>query len=274
MEGLFDSMRSGPAPDPDWVNMMRKWSKEELDSSISEKRLIFDHINKISIEVYIKTFKSKFGEFDNKTEEKIENLFSDGYCYYFAKMLQLAYPGGCICKPWPIGHFIYAYKDKYYDIRGEYVPTEHECECIIPFILPYFINEECLRLHELDYLHNVDFEDDTSREAFNKYEIDYFEQGKRKTEIIDKYDYCILVFLVYGRIYKLKNEGKLRVSVDSFDPIYDMPEQNEEIYKIVKHYYKWVEYDRFCELCRISDLISKQYELYLIKYKGEKDESN
>ena len=177
-------------------------------------------------------------------------------------MLQLAYPGGCICKPWPIGHFIYAYKDKYYDICGEYVPTEHECECIIPFILPYFINEECLKLHEFDYLHNIDYDTDTSRKAVNEYEIDYFEQGKHKTKVINKYDYSILVFLMYIRFYKLKNEGegKLRVSFDSFDPIYDMPKQNEEIYKTIKHYYKWFEYERFYELCRISDLICKKYE--------------
>lgn len=37
MEGLFDSMRSGPAPDPDWVNVMRKLTKKELGSMSDEE---------------------------------------------------------------------------------------------------------------------------------------------------------------------------------------------------------------------------------------------
>lgn len=38
MEDIFDSMRSGPAPDPEWMVQMRKWSKEEWDALSDEEK--------------------------------------------------------------------------------------------------------------------------------------------------------------------------------------------------------------------------------------------
>lgn len=64
-------------------------------------------------------------------EEIIEDLFSAGYCYYFAKMLQDAFGGECM---WSVGrgHIVWqdtrtAYPEEMlvYDIHGVY--TDYEC---------------------------------------------------------------------------------------------------------------------------------------------------
>lgn len=57
------------------------------------------------------------GENVNKIES-IRNLFENGYCYYFAKMLEDAFPGGIICICYPYGHIIYLYNEVPYDISG------------------------------------------------------------------------------------------------------------------------------------------------------------
>ena len=41
--------------------------------------------------------------------ESIRHLFEAGYCYYFAKMLEDAFPGGTICVCYPFGHIVYVY---------------------------------------------------------------------------------------------------------------------------------------------------------------------
>ena len=50
--------------------------------------------------------------------EPIRNLYANGYCYYFARMLEDAFPGGKVCVAWPFGHIVYIYKDVAYDIDG------------------------------------------------------------------------------------------------------------------------------------------------------------
>lgn len=46
-----------------------------------------------------------------------EYVYMHGSCYYFAKMLQIAFPGGEIVENFE--HVYYDYKGKTYDIRGE-----------------------------------------------------------------------------------------------------------------------------------------------------------
>lgn len=50
--------------------------------------------------------------------ETTRNLFEAGYCYYFAKMLEDAFPNGQICVCYPFGHIVYVYDGVMYDING------------------------------------------------------------------------------------------------------------------------------------------------------------
>lgn len=55
------------------------------------------------------------------TEDEVENihdLFSCGYCWYFAHLLQQAFPGGEVCYCYPYEHFVYVYEGVPYDITG------------------------------------------------------------------------------------------------------------------------------------------------------------
>lgn len=56
---------------------------------------------------------------EDKTED-VHSLFAAGYCYYFALMLQDAFPGGTICWAAPFGHIVYQYHGLQYDIDGVY----------------------------------------------------------------------------------------------------------------------------------------------------------
>lgn len=50
--------------------------------------------------------------------ETIRYLFEAGYCYYFAEMLEEAFPGGVICMCYDFGHIVYVYEEIAYDIHG------------------------------------------------------------------------------------------------------------------------------------------------------------
>lgn len=150
-------------------------------------------ITKLNILDFIKNFRTKSGEFDKKTEGSVCHLFTDGYCYYFAKILEEAYPGGTICKPWPIGHFIYKYHTKYYDIDGEYILNQHDCEMVIPFELPFFIDENFMLLHKFDYLHNIDY---------NNTKVDEVTNYKLYGVTLNKTETNVLVYLLYNLYYK------------------------------------------------------------------------
>lgn len=63
--------------------------------------------------------------------EMLRALFMDGYCYYFAHMLQQAFQRGKVCICAPFGHFVWMDDDIPYDIEGvstseaEYYIPEH-----------------------------------------------------------------------------------------------------------------------------------------------------
>ena len=70
----------------------------------------------------------------------VRKIFMDGYCYYFAVMLQNAFPGGKIVWCAPYGHIAYEYNAIVYDIEGvnisdveDYIPIEHIGERISEF---------------------------------------------------------------------------------------------------------------------------------------------
>lgn len=63
-------------------------------------------------------------------EEIIRNQFRNGYCYYFAHMLKLAFGRGEVCIAAPIGHFVWMDTNQVpYDIEGV---NESDCDCYIP----------------------------------------------------------------------------------------------------------------------------------------------
>lgn len=70
----------------------------------------------------------------------VRKIFIDGYCYYFAVILQNAFPGGTIVWCAPYGHIAYEYKDVVYDIEGvnvsdveDYIPIKYIGERIGEF---------------------------------------------------------------------------------------------------------------------------------------------
>lgn len=103
---------------------------------------------------FIENFRCCLGLFTKKESEIIQQLFENGYCYYFAKILKDVFPGGELCIPWPIGHFVYKYNDKYWDISGEYIPKQHDCAVMIPLNREYFIDDCFIRHIEKTFMHN------------------------------------------------------------------------------------------------------------------------
>lgn len=65
----------------------------------------------------------------NDSVETIRSLFEAGYCYYFALMLEDAFPGGDVCLMYPFGHITYVYDGIIYDIGGV---SDNEYEALIP----------------------------------------------------------------------------------------------------------------------------------------------
>ena len=63
-----------------------------------------------TIEQFIDDFRTRQNDYiptdNNDAEEVIRHQFRAGYCYYFAHMLELAYPGGEVCLCYPFGHWI------------------------------------------------------------------------------------------------------------------------------------------------------------------------
>ena len=72
---------------------------------------------------------------DKSFEERqspIVKMFTEGWCYYFARILEDAYPGGTLCLLKGHGHIVYLYENKFYDITGEltnprnkYIPIKY-----------------------------------------------------------------------------------------------------------------------------------------------------
>ena len=91
-------------------------------------------------------------------DEVIRHLFHNGYCYYFANMLKLAFNRGEVCWAAPFGHFVW--KDDNgicYDIEGV---TISEAEYYIP--VSYIEDGIKDFLHIRDVFYNAS-QDDISR---------------------------------------------------------------------------------------------------------------
>jgi hypothetical protein len=76
--------------------------------------------------------------------EDIRSKFRNGYCYYFAKMLQTTYNRGAVCLTAPFGHFVWfdSIDNKAYDIEGIYEMKDHDAYYLIPErYLGNFVND-------------------------------------------------------------------------------------------------------------------------------------
>lgn len=119
-------------------------------------------MERMPVEDFIRQFRTKFGRYDLSQTDTVRSLFKDGFCYYFAKILSEAYPGGKIFCPWPLGHLVYSYCGKYYDIEGEFLINEHEFECFIPFKMPFFIIDEYFEFIKFEYMHTFAHDEDSN----------------------------------------------------------------------------------------------------------------
>ena len=71
--------------------------------------------------VFIKRFHDIATEGDMKSNWVLYNAFQNGYCWYFAHMLQSAFERGTVCLCAPFGHFVWEDIDEVkYDISGVY----------------------------------------------------------------------------------------------------------------------------------------------------------
>lgn len=88
------------------------------DKTTWVKRMTARH-NKADIEVleFIADFLYMYGY---SKVEFLQNLFTKGYCYYFANMLQTAFNRGTICYAYPYDHIVWYDNGVAYDITGIY----------------------------------------------------------------------------------------------------------------------------------------------------------
>lgn len=73
----------------------------------------------LNIEDFICNFRNRQSHIENGSK-CVCNLFGTDYHYYFAKILQAAYPGGQVCLALPEKHFVYKYAEQTWDIEGRY----------------------------------------------------------------------------------------------------------------------------------------------------------
>lgn len=65
-----------------------------------------------------------------ENSEAIRNQFRNGYCYYYAHMLQRAFNRGTVCIAAPLGHFVWMDENQVpYDVEGV---NESDCDEYIP----------------------------------------------------------------------------------------------------------------------------------------------
>lgn len=103
------------------LNTMKKeWEKQRVE--MGGDRTVIQFISDI-------LFHGAIGITAEDAVESVRSLFETGYCYYMAKMLKDAFPGGQICLCYPYGHIVYAYEGVAYDINGV---SDAEYEMCIP----------------------------------------------------------------------------------------------------------------------------------------------
>ena len=79
---------------------------------------------------FIDNFSTFFNNWDYEKYKEFRKLFTMGFCWHFAKMLQATFNRGDVCIAFPIGHFVWVDTDGVaYDIDGVDITN---CDCYIP----------------------------------------------------------------------------------------------------------------------------------------------
>lgn len=156
------------------------------------------YLNTIKTEVdhFIDDFMG--GQYGNKhNQELLRNKFHNGYCWYFANMLKLAFKRGIVCWTAPFGHFVWvdtnidtnkfttnnAKRSNIYDIEGRYCIKEHDAFYIIPeqYLGPYIdnfrhttIGNKTPPANKNDLIHIVKKYCDSTGEYYDKNIEDWF----------------------------------------------------------------------------------------------------
>lgn len=158
---------------------------------MSEKQEFINQNLALNSNPKIIKFIADFVYFD---DQDVHNRFKNGYCYYFAKMIQTAFPGGYIAWAVPFGHLVYMYNQIPYDIEGVYPGEATE-----------FIPEEFLGNAINDFTHNShDF--NASQAQLDKI-IDHYRQEQRPSEFIKPYQLSNKL-IAFKLAYDLLDTGK------------------------------------------------------------------
>lgn len=67
---------------------------------------------------------------DKTIAKSLDKQFVNGYCWYFANILQMAFQKGKVCWASPRGHCVWVYNNIAYDVEGVY---KDPCVVFIPF---------------------------------------------------------------------------------------------------------------------------------------------
>ena len=158
---------------------------------MSEKQKFINQNLALNGEPQIIKFIADFVYFD---DQDVHNRFKNGYCYYFAKMLQTAFPGGYIAWAVPFGHLVYMYNQVPYDIEGVYPGEATE-----------FIPEEFLGDAINDFTHNG--HDFNANQAQLDKIIDHYHQEQRPSEFVKPYQLSSKL-IAFKLAYDLLDTGK------------------------------------------------------------------
>ena len=151
------------------MNNINKMEETRENANIAKNKFIKDMVslggdkNIISFIANIRYHAEAIHVSLNDSCEAIRSLFENGYCYYFAKMLEDAFPGGEVCITAPIGHIVYAYNDIMYDISGI---SDAEYVVLIPI-------KELDKRYYAGFMHIPEYKDDLTfndvRDLTNEY---------------------------------------------------------------------------------------------------------
>ncbi len=128
--------------------------EDERDIFIEAWQIYYENAN-AQVLGFIFDFLMHSGE---EHSEVIRNQFRNGYCYYFAHMLKIAFNRGTVCIAAPIGHFVWMdINGVPYDIEGV---NESDCKMYIP--------EEFMGDMVKDFLHVKGVMHNSTREEINE----------------------------------------------------------------------------------------------------------
>ena len=90
--------------------------------------------------------------------ETIHDLFRNGYCYWFAHMLMVAFDRGRLCMTYPFGHIVWQDDDGLsYDVEGAYHLDDTDCEALIPMKFFGDIQYDFMHIPNKEYRAEKDF---------------------------------------------------------------------------------------------------------------------